>query len=212
MHWTYWAPRYERLWAQRFSLRPTREAVLARLRALEPGRVLDVGCGTGQLCREIAAAFEGRDLWVEGLDRTPAMIAVARRAQPALRYRVADLAVLEPPGRPYDAVVCTHVFPYVPDPVGAMVRLRSQLAPGGTLVLAQACAETLYDRVFLAAVRLTTGPAQYHSGDRLRALAAPCFGDPAAEQRIRPYGWLPTLRLFEWRAAAQSGAPSEGAS
>lgn len=213
--WSFWAPRYERLWAQRYSLRPTREAVRARLRRLAPARVLDAGCGTGQLCGEIAADFAadfaaGR-LWIEGLDRTPAMIAVARRRRPALHFRVGDVSQLDPPATPYDAVVCTHAFPYLPEPADAMARLRAQLAPGGALLLAQACADSLYDRLFLAAVRLTTGPAQYHRRERLLTLAAPWFGAPVHEQRIRPYRWLPTLRLFEWHApASRTPGPATG--
>ena len=54
--WDFWAPRYRRLWAQRYSLGPSRALVLERL-AEEGGQamtLLDAGCGVGQLLAAIA--------------------------------------------------------------------------------------------------------------------------------------------------------------
>src|SRR5919205_1780414 len=49
-------------------------------------RVLDLGCGTGHLTAQIAA--HGARL--VGLDRSPQMIAAARRNYPHLQFEVAD--------------------------------------------------------------------------------------------------------------------------
>jgi trans-aconitate 2-methyltransferase len=53
-------------------------------------RILDLGCGTGQLSAEIAAT--GAE--VVGVDRSPEMIAEARNKFPAFRFEVCDARAL----------------------------------------------------------------------------------------------------------------------
>ena len=52
-------------------------------------RVLDVGCGTGAVAREVArrVGAEGR---VVGLDLNPRMLAVAQRVAPEIEWRQGD--------------------------------------------------------------------------------------------------------------------------
>jgi demethylmenaquinone methyltransferase / 2-methoxy-6-polyprenyl-1,4-benzoquinol methylase len=87
------APRYDvvnRLMTFRMDVRWRRRTVAAL--ALPPGsRVLDLACGTGDLCRELSAA----DLRPIGFDLSFGMLAAARTAAPlaqadALRLPVAD--------------------------------------------------------------------------------------------------------------------------
>lgn len=62
----------------------------------KPGeRILDVGCGTGQLTAEIARA--GAE--VTGIDSSPAMIEEARRNFSEIRFAVHDVCTL-----PFDGV------------------------------------------------------------------------------------------------------------
>ena len=61
---------------------------LVELLGPRPGeRILDVGCGTGQLTAEIAKA--GAE--VMGVDNSPAMVAQARANFPGLRFEQADV-------------------------------------------------------------------------------------------------------------------------
>lgn len=108
-----------------------------------PGtRVLDVGCGVGRWCRELAA----RGARVTGVDFSPTMIEEARRRaaeQGVLgrcRFLVQDLAQLEAGGK-FDVVLSVTVLQHILDAQrlsAALQRLGTHLAPGGTLVLLEA--------------------------------------------------------------------------
>lgn len=95
-----------------------------------PGeRILDAGCGTGQLTARIAET----GAVVHGIDHSPDMIAQARAAFPALSFAVADLTTFTVT-EPYDAVFSNAVLHWVKDADAAARRLADALAPGGRLV------------------------------------------------------------------------------
>ena len=108
-----------------------------------PGtRVLDVGCGVGRWCRELAA----RGARVTGVDFSPTMIEEARRRaaeQGVLgrcRFLVQDLAHLDA-GEKFDLVLSVTVLQHILDAQllrAALRRLVAHLAPGGTLILLEA--------------------------------------------------------------------------
>ncbi len=91
---------------------------------------LDVGCGTGDLARLLAA----RAKTVHGIDADPAIIARARELTEApVTYTVAD-AVTEIPLGSYDVITCVAVIHHLPF-TKALTQFRNHLAPGGTLVV-----------------------------------------------------------------------------
>jgi trans-aconitate 2-methyltransferase len=100
------------------------------LLAAKPGeRVLDVGCGTGQLTAEIAIA--GAE--VVGLDQSPEMVAQARRNFPRLRFEVSDARSFAVDA-PFDAVFSNAVLHWVKPAGAAVERVWLALKPGGRFV------------------------------------------------------------------------------
>jgi SAM-dependent methyltransferase len=92
-------------------------------------RVLDVGCGAGALANRLAAAVPH----VEGIDRSPAMIAAARAvAAPNVTLQVADVLDADLPDGAYDAVVSSAVLHHLPL-AEALPRMAGWLRPGCVL-------------------------------------------------------------------------------
>lgn len=92
-------------------------------------RVLDLGCGTGHLTAEIAAA--GAE--VVGIDSSRAMIGRARASYPALRFEVMDGRDFCFP-EPFDAVFSNAALHWMRPPERVAERIAAALRPGGRLV------------------------------------------------------------------------------
>ena len=95
-----------------------------------PGeRVLDLGCGTGQLSAEIAAL----GAQVLGVDASPEMVEAARRAQPALEFALGDGQRLEY-GAEFDAVFSNAALHWMPDADAVVRGVSRALRPRGRFV------------------------------------------------------------------------------
>jgi ubiquinone/menaquinone biosynthesis C-methylase UbiE len=133
-----WAPAYDGS-ALQPAYRAAHAAVLREAQRLMscPHRVLDVGCGTGQLLRTAASTFPGTTL--VGLDASGVMLSVAGRAEattPRLTRVQAAAESLPFADHTFDLVVSTASFRHWTDQQVAMREIHRVLAPGGLLGLA----------------------------------------------------------------------------
>lgn len=126
---------FRRLERQGNYYRDLTEDVLVRA-GIGPGmRVLDVGCGVGDVSL-IAARLVGAVGSVLGVDRSDEAIATAaaRVAKAGyadtVRFHAADLASYRPEAA-FDAVIGRFILMYLPDPAGALRRFAACLRPGG---------------------------------------------------------------------------------
>jgi len=103
-------------------------------------RVLDIGCGTGVLTRQIARCLTSPGACVVGLDAAPKMIDVARRHAkdlPRLRFDVGVAERLDYPDASFDCAVSTFFFHHIDAELKrkSLAELRRVIKPGGTLVI-----------------------------------------------------------------------------
>lgn len=94
-------------------------------------RVLDVGCGTGQLTIELAAVVGGEN--VAALDPSAAVVAVCRSRVPAADVRVASAEALPFADGEFGAVLAQLVVNLVDDPPGAVREMARVARPGAAV-------------------------------------------------------------------------------
>lgn len=132
------APTYEAGWRGGWHQDIARRtADIALACAVEPSRVLDVGCGTGYLLRLLASRLPGA-VELVGIDPAPRMVEVAS-AGPTGDSRIRILAgaaeELPFPESSFDLVVSTTSFDHWTDQGAGLRECARVLAPGGWLAL-----------------------------------------------------------------------------
>jgi demethylmenaquinone methyltransferase / 2-methoxy-6-polyprenyl-1,4-benzoquinol methylase len=115
-----------------------RRFLVSRLEAGPDARVLDVATGTGAVALEVVRQH---GCAVVGIDRSPEMLAVARRrvAAGGLEMRIelheGRAEALPFPDESFDALTVTYLLRYVNDPAATLRELARVVRPGGTVAL-----------------------------------------------------------------------------
>jgi demethylmenaquinone methyltransferase / 2-methoxy-6-polyprenyl-1,4-benzoquinol methylase len=103
-----------------------------------PVRLLDVCCGTGDICF-LAETEGGAAVWPIGLDFTRPMLDIAERRGRAegsrARFVQGDALRLPFPDGSFDAITVGYGLRNIADPEAALVEMKRVLAPGGRLVV-----------------------------------------------------------------------------
>lgn len=112
-----------------------RDAVTGRVP--RGSRVLDLGCGTGELAAALAAA----GMRVVGCDISPQMLSRAAASATDASVGAVSWVRLDPgwqtlpfEARSFDAVVAASVLEYVAEPAAVLRECRRVLRPGGTVL------------------------------------------------------------------------------
>ena len=126
-----------RLEVQGAAIAPATRMIFAEA-GIRPGmRILDIGCGAGDVTF-VAADLVGPDGSVVGVDRSPDALARARlragqRGLTQVQFIQGDIN--DPaPGGPFDAIVERLALWLVPDPAELLRRQAEVLRPGGLVV------------------------------------------------------------------------------
>jgi trans-aconitate methyltransferase len=180
-----------------------------------PGiRILDIGCGTGSLVFELAAARP--DAFIAGVDVSDANIQTALVRLAASRhgdrvsFQQADYLTLV--ARPFDVLVTDGVLHLIPGSTSALFgKLARDLVPGGMLVCAMPY-DCAYNRAFAVlrrALRRVRGPA---TDAAILTLARALHGREMDDERLRErvhYMYMPPTRL-ETRGLIEDVGPAAG--
>jgi malonyl-CoA O-methyltransferase len=164
-----------------------------------PGRLLDVGCGTGLFTELLLEAFPGAA--GVALDLSPGMIDQARRrlSGRAVDFTVGDIEVGFPEGV-FDVVASSMALHWTLDPAAVLRAAADRLAPDGLLAVAVPVEGTLAElrgaySAAAEALRLRLRPGRepgpiawrhpmlaFHAAARWEGWARAAFDDVALEE------------------------------
>ena len=107
-------------------------AVLAALARVPRGRLLDYGCGWGDITWSMARTHPD----IQAVDVDPERVEYARREFAPLEFSTCRPDGLDFPDASFDCVASVVVLPFVPDVDAYMAEIKRVLRHGGHLVLA----------------------------------------------------------------------------
>jgi 2-polyprenyl-3-methyl-5-hydroxy-6-metoxy-1,4-benzoquinol methylase len=109
------------------------------------GRLLDVGCGSGDL---VAATARLLSATAAGLEMGEASVRRARRRFPEHDWVCGKIEPGVVAGTPYDAAMLVHVLEHLSDPVGDLGVIGDWLKPGGLLFIEVPNGEFYFSRFY----------------------------------------------------------------
>jgi len=195
--WNFYADRYERLWVQRFVLKPSRRLILKTMMELPSSRkILDVGCGIGELCHSMSRQDPLAE--IIGIDPSVKMI---KRATEKFSGKNISYICGHPDSLPedqkFDLIVSTNAFPYMMDKTKALAGMKMLLKPNGRVLLLFANRNNLYDAFWLMLVKLTTSSAEYPSVSSLHNLLKESGFEVGKTEPIESLFFIPSVFMVE---------------
>lgn len=133
LHFEASADNYEESFDGKYVM-PMYEGILKRLKEKTSGKILDIGCGTGNVLVQLANGK--RELYGIDLSEKMAETATKRLGEKAV-VTVADAQFIPYPERTFDILICNASFHHYPHPGEVLREMHRVLKPGGMLLLGE---------------------------------------------------------------------------
>ena len=197
--WEKLAPKYNDQWVQKYSLIPTRrevkKIVLPLLESNAQLKILDIGCGTGQLIQEVSEIYPSVDYL--GIDVAQNMIKVAKQNNHGENVKFINLSVDDfTSEEKFDIIICTHAFPYFPNKSEAMHKMASLCKTNGKIIIVSSSTNNFKDLIANLWVKTRTSKARYLSIPQMKRLFTSAGFEVKSVSVIKERAYMPTIALF----------------
>lgn len=171
-------------------------------------RILEIGCGTGLLTRQIATLWPGAE--IVATDLSPAMVATAeKRIGGAVQFKEMDGEWPMAGDAPFDLILSSLTFQWFADLPGAIERSMLLLRPGGQLIFSTMGRGSLAAwRAAHTAFGLESGVPNYPVSEQLRDMLERSGAVEVVAERValEERGALALLRHLRGIGAVIPGA------
>ncbi|MGM9875292.1 MAG: class I SAM-dependent methyltransferase [Bacilli bacterium] len=197
--WEKLAHKYNNLWVQKYSLGPTRrevkKIVLPLLEKNKELKILDIGCGTGQLIKEISDKYKMVNYL--GIDVAENMIDIAKKNNKGknIKFKISSIETFDTVDR-YDIIICTHAFPYFPNKEDMIKKIAGLCNKKGQVIIVNSSTNSLKDLIINFFLKATTSKARYLSIDNMKKLFKTAKLKVKNIEIIRERFYMPTIALF----------------
>jgi ubiquinone/menaquinone biosynthesis C-methylase UbiE len=108
------------------------------MKYVKPGKLADIGCGTGAFCRRVMSSSDGT-MDVIGVDFSPMEIEICNQLRGKTggfeEYIVGDIYNIPLQSETYDTVTCSEVLEHLSDLDKAMSELKRISKPDGKIII-----------------------------------------------------------------------------
>ncbi|MEK7276003.1 MAG: class I SAM-dependent methyltransferase [Chloroflexota bacterium] len=130
----FWTDKYPDYWRIIAELRRKRDAAIASAISRPVGRILDVGCGMG----DVPAVLKGRGNQIVGID--PVFVHTAESARNLngvanVQFAQGTSEYLSFPANAFDVAILADVIEHVANPPRCLAEIRRVLVPGGCVII-----------------------------------------------------------------------------
>lgn len=197
--WEKLAHKYNRLWVQKYSLGPTRreveKIVLPLIKNNPKIKILEIGCGTGQLIKELSVKNENISYF--GIDVADNMISIAKKENKGKNIKFETIPIEKYKTKEtFDLIICTHAFPYFPKKEQVMKQISGLCSKGAKVIIANASNNNLKDKIITFLLKATTSKAEYLSIKDMKKLFASALLKCIDVKIIKEKKYMPTIALF----------------
>jgi SAM-dependent methyltransferase len=98
----------------------------------QASRILEVGCGTGVILRELPGSTKAK---IHGLDLDHSRLLEARNNTSTCGYTQGDALTLPYPAQVFDVTFCHFLLMWVINPLQTLIEMRRVTRPGGAVIL-----------------------------------------------------------------------------
>ena len=124
---------------------PMYDEIINRIISANPKKILDVGCGTGNVLKKLVS---NENLSLYGLDISEKMIEIAKKnLENRAELKVGDSEYMPWGDDSFDVIVCNASFHHYPNPKKVLLEMKRVLKSNGTLIIGDPTAPVIYRQI-----------------------------------------------------------------
>ncbi|MBU3153693.1 methyltransferase domain-containing protein [Clostridium estertheticum] len=161
---------------------PMYNEIISRIMLIKPEKLLDVGCGTGNVLMKLV----GNNIELYGLDLSEKMIEVAQKnLDNRAELRVGDSECMPWGNNTFDVIVCNASFHHYPNPEKTLLEMKRILKFNGTLIIGDPTSPVVIRKILnLYCKRSSSGDYKIYCKKEIEKLLIKCGFKPSNFKKI----------------------------
>ena len=157
--------------------------IVNRIRSANPKKLLDVGCGTGNVLMKLDT---NEDVSLYGLDISEKMIETAKKnLGNKAELKVGDSEYMPWEDHSFDVIVCNASFHHYPNPEKVLLEIKRVLKSNGILIIGDPTAPVIGRQILNVFFKISNnGDYRIYSKKEIQALLIKCGFEPYNFKKI----------------------------
>jgi ubiquinone/menaquinone biosynthesis C-methylase UbiE len=152
--------------------------IISRIISEKPKRLLDLGCGTGNVLKRLK---EDKEIALSGLDLSENMIETAKKnVGERAELKVGDAEYIPWNDETFDVIVCNASFHHYPNPEKVLLEMKRVLKKNGTLIIGDPTCPIMIRQILNIFCKLSNnGDYRIYSKKEIEEMLLRCGFEPS---------------------------------